>query len=53
MEFELVVFVVQGRRDEGIKWYKQAAELRHPAGMCNLGLAYLQGYLLFFTPQLR
>ncbi|XP_024397842.1 F-box protein At1g70590 isoform X2 [Physcomitrium patens] len=31
-----------GRRDEGINWYKQAAELRHPAGMCNLGLAYLQ-----------
>ncbi|KAG0615884.1 hypothetical protein M758_5G073000 [Ceratodon purpureus] len=33
-----------GRRDEGVKWYQQAAELRHPAGMCNLGLAYLQEF---------
>lgn len=47
------MFNVQGRRDEGIKWYKQAAELRHPAGMCNLGLAYLQGYFLFFVLKLR
>jgi len=31
-----------GKRDEGIKWYKQAAELKYPAAMCNLGLAYLQ-----------
>eukprot|EP00249_Psilotum_nudum_P009882 c22211_g1_i1 orf=215-1540(+) len=31
-----------GRRDEGIKWYRQAAELGDPAGQCNLGLACLQ-----------
>ncbi|KAJ7536308.1 hypothetical protein O6H91_12G063900 [Diphasiastrum complanatum] len=34
--------VIQGRRNEGIKWYKKAAELGDPAGQCNLGLAYLQ-----------
>ncbi|CAM6092260.1 unnamed protein product [Calypogeia fissa] len=31
-----------GRREEGIQWYKQAADLGDPAGQCNLGLAYLQ-----------
>lgn len=31
-----------GRRQEGVYWYKQAAELGDPAGQCNLGLAYLQ-----------
>eukprot|EP00249_Psilotum_nudum_P024207 c29121_g1_i4 orf=352-1692(+) len=31
-----------GKREEGISWYRQAAELGDPAGQCNLGLALLQ-----------
>lgn len=31
-----------GQKQEGVFWYKQAAELGDPAGQCNLGLAYLQ-----------
>jgi hypothetical protein len=34
---------LQGRRQEGVYWYKKAAELGDSAGQCNLGLAYLQG----------
>lgn len=30
------------RRQEGVYWYRQAADLGDPAGQCNLGLAYLQ-----------
>ncbi|CAK9199756.1 unnamed protein product [Sphagnum troendelagicum] len=30
-----------GRQEEGIRWYKQAADLGCPAGQCNLGLAYM------------
>jgi TPR repeat protein len=33
--------VKQGRQEEGIRWYKQAADLGCPAGQCNLGLAYM------------
>jgi hypothetical protein len=36
-------FPLQGRRQEGVYWYKKAAELGDSAGQCNLGLAYLQG----------
>ncbi|XP_075504749.1 F-box protein At1g70590-like isoform X2 [Primulina tabacum] len=32
-----------GRREEGISWYRRAAELGDPAGQCNLALSYLQG----------
>ncbi|XP_002987821.2 F-box protein At1g70590 [Selaginella moellendorffii] len=32
----------QGRREEGIQWYRKAAELGDAAGQCNLGLALLQ-----------
>ncbi|KAH7445308.1 hypothetical protein KP509_01G001900 [Ceratopteris richardii] len=31
-----------GHKEEGIYWYKQAAQLGDPAGQCNLGLAFLQ-----------
>ncbi|KAI5061154.1 hypothetical protein GOP47_0023664 [Adiantum capillus-veneris] len=31
-----------GQKQEGVHWYKQAAELGDPAGQCNLGLAFLQ-----------
>eukprot|EP00250_Pteridium_aquilinum_P012016 c20455_g1_i1 orf=76-1719(+) len=31
-----------GQKQEGVYWYKKAAELGDPAGQCNLGLAYLQ-----------
>ncbi|KZV17811.1 F-box protein [Dorcoceras hygrometricum] len=31
-----------GRREEGISWYRRAAELGDPAGQCNLALSYLQ-----------
>ncbi|WOH08222.1 hypothetical protein DCAR_0727659 [Daucus carota subsp. sativus] len=31
-----------GKKEEGMKFYRRAAELGHPAGQCNLGLSYLQ-----------
>ena len=34
---------MQGKRQDGVYWYKKAAELGDSAG--NLGLAYLQGAL--------
>jgi hypothetical protein len=37
--------VKQGRQEEGIRWYKQAADLGCPAGQCNLGLAYMLGII--------
>ena len=36
---------MQGKRQDGVYWYKKAAELGDSAGQCNLGLAYLQGAL--------
>ncbi|GKD13290.1 F-box protein [Tanacetum coccineum] len=32
-----------GKKDEGVRMYKRAAELGDPAGQCNLGISYLQG----------
>nr|GEW58797.1 hypothetical protein [Tanacetum cinerariifolium] len=31
-----------GKKDEGVRMYKRAAELGDPAGQCNLGISYLQ-----------
>ncbi|GKC47475.1 Toll/interleukin-1 receptor domain-containing protein, partial [Tanacetum coccineum] len=31
-----------GKKDEGVRMYKRAAELGNPAGQCNLGISYLQ-----------
>ncbi|MCO5589194.1 hypothetical protein L7F22_043160 [Adiantum nelumboides] len=31
-----------GQKQEGVYWYRQAAQLGDPAGQCNLGLAFLQ-----------
>ncbi|GER56018.1 F-box family protein [Striga asiatica] len=31
-----------GKREEGVFWYRRAAELGDPAGQCNLAIAYLQ-----------
>ncbi|KAF6137049.1 hypothetical protein GIB67_030813 [Kingdonia uniflora] len=30
------------KKEEGVKWYRRAAELGDPAGQCNLGISYLQ-----------
>lgn len=32
-----------GKKEEGVAFYKRAAELGDPAGQCNLGIAYLKG----------
>ncbi|GJU64505.1 F-box domain containing protein [Tanacetum coccineum] len=37
-----------GKKDEGVRMYKRAAELGDPAGQCNLGISYLQGMLFQF-----
>ncbi|GAB2297969.1 hypothetical protein Dimus_032052 [Dionaea muscipula] len=37
-----LVYWEMGKRDEGIAFYRRAAELGDPAGQCNLGIAYLQ-----------
>ncbi|GMH01567.1 hypothetical protein Nepgr_003406 [Nepenthes gracilis] len=37
-----LVYWEMGRKDEGIIFYRRAAELGDPAGQCNLGIAYLQ-----------
>nr|GFB11994.1 hypothetical protein [Tanacetum cinerariifolium] len=34
-----------GKKDEGVRMYKRAAELNDPAGQCNLRISYLQGSL--------
>ncbi|GKD95997.1 F-box protein, partial [Tanacetum coccineum] len=31
-----------GKKDEGVRMYKRAAELGDPDGQCNLGISYLQ-----------
>ncbi|KAK9117259.1 hypothetical protein Sjap_016206 [Stephania japonica] len=31
-----------GKREEGVRLYRMAAELGDPAGQCNLGISYLQ-----------
>lgn len=36
-----------GNKEEGMKLYRRAAELGHPAGQCNLGLSYLQGMYVY------
>lgn len=36
-----------GKKEEGMKFYRRAAELGHPAGQCNLGLSYLQSMYKF------
>ncbi|PUZ47622.1 hypothetical protein GQ55_7G181000 [Panicum hallii var. hallii] len=32
----------EGRRVEAVEYYRSAAELGHPVGMCNLGVSYLE-----------
>jgi TPR repeat protein len=32
-----------GRREEAVGYYRSAADLGHPVGMCNLGVSYLEG----------
>ncbi|KAL6882708.1 hypothetical protein ACP4OV_011398 [Aristida adscensionis] len=32
----------EGRREEAVQYYRSAAELGHPVGMCNLGVSYLE-----------
>jgi TPR repeat protein len=33
----------EGQRGEAVGYYRRAAELGHPVGMCNLGVSYLEG----------
>ncbi|XP_062196322.1 F-box protein At1g70590-like [Phragmites australis] len=35
----------EGRREEAVEYYRSAAGLGHPVGMCNLGVSYLEGLL--------
>ncbi|XP_051144195.1 F-box protein At1g70590 [Andrographis paniculata] len=37
-----LIYWEMGKRDEGIAWYRKAADLGDPAGQCNLALSYLQ-----------
>ncbi|OVA20631.1 F-box domain [Macleaya cordata] len=37
-----LIYWEMGKRDEGIAFYKRAAELGDSAGCCNLGISYLQ-----------
>ncbi|KAL0297018.1 UNVERIFIED_CONTAM: F-box protein [Sesamum radiatum] len=37
-----LIYWEMGRKDEGIAWYRRAAELGDPAGQCNLAISYLQ-----------
>ncbi|PWA41357.1 F-box protein [Artemisia annua] len=34
-----------GKKDEGVRMYKRAAEHGDSVGQCNLGISYLQGKL--------
>ncbi|XP_066343071.1 F-box protein At1g70590-like isoform X2 [Miscanthus floridulus] len=36
-----------GRREEAVGYYRSAADLGHPVGMCNLGVSYLEGEMVF------
>ncbi|GJR91009.1 hypothetical protein Tco_0215020 [Tanacetum coccineum] len=33
-----------GKKDEGVRMYKRAAEFGNPVGQCNLGISYPQGW---------
>ncbi|KAL2559841.1 F-box protein [Forsythia ovata] len=37
-----LIYWEMGKKEEGIEWYRKAAELGNPAGQCNLGISYLQ-----------
>ncbi|KAK9108176.1 hypothetical protein Syun_024187 [Stephania yunnanensis] len=37
-----LVYWEAGKREEGVRLYRMAAELGDPAGQCNLGISYLQ-----------
>lgn len=38
-----LVYWEMGEKGKGIALYRKAAELGDPAGLCNLGISYLQG----------
>lgn len=38
-----LIYWEMGKKEEGIAWYRRAAELGDPAGQCNLAISYLQG----------
>ncbi|GFP96658.1 F-box protein at1g70590 [Phtheirospermum japonicum] len=38
-----LIYWEMGKKEEGIVWYRKAAELIDPAGQCNLAITYLQG----------
>lgn len=42
-----LIYWEMGKREEGIVWYRRAAELGDPAGQCNLAITCLQGIILF------
>ncbi|GFP97499.1 F-box protein at1g70590 [Phtheirospermum japonicum] len=37
-----LIYWEMGKKEEGIVWYRKAAELGDPAGQCNLAISYLQ-----------
>ncbi|EPS71841.1 hypothetical protein M569_02918, partial [Genlisea aurea] len=37
-----LIYWEMGKREEGIAWYRKAADLGDPAGQCNLAVAYLR-----------
>ncbi|KAL8550547.1 hypothetical protein ACS0TY_009103 [Phlomoides rotata] len=37
-----LIYCEMGKKEEGIAWYRKAAELGDPAGQCNLAISYLQ-----------
>lgn len=38
-----LIYWEMGKKEEGIAWYRRAAELGDPTGQCNLAICYLQG----------
>lgn len=43
-----LIYWEMGKKEEGIAWYRKAAELGNPTGQCNLGISYLQGNCFSF-----
>ncbi|KAG6405683.1 hypothetical protein SASPL_133275 [Salvia splendens] len=39
-----LIYWEMGKKEEGIAWYRLAAELGDPTGQCNLAICYFQAY---------
>ncbi|KAK9751084.1 hypothetical protein RND81_02G240500 [Saponaria officinalis] len=48
-----IIYWEMGRRDEGLRFYRRAADLGDASGQCNLGIAYLQADFANDTEAIR